>query len=276
MPRGGDHRAGGQQGIAVLAVCIAGIARCRAGRFHRAADLFVAGVVVGVKIAPLVYIRLRSLVVAGAAVLVVHRLRDAGGRRLKVHIALREPMRALRGFPFGAVEAANPVVFGVSSYVRVRAPVPARRKSMIGMEVRSAANGASAVCAAVRGAAVAVSRFNCAAAIAPAGALVRLIVVAGLPLAPVVAENAVLSAAQLAGFARGAGGRFGAASVFKYTTIISRTARALLFVPASHTFNSCPMGLWVRRTADRGGNEPCDPEIFIRFASVAPGFNHRR
>ena len=275
MPRGGDHRAGAQQGIAVLAVGISGIARCRAGGFHRAADLLVAGVVVGVKIAPLVYIRLRSLVVAGAAVLVVHRLRDAGGRRLKIHVAQPERMRAIIGFPFGAVEAANPVVFGVSSYVRVRAPVPARRKSMIGMEVRSAANGASAVCAAVRGAAVAVYRFNRAAAIAPAGAGVGVVAV-GLPIAPVVAENAVLSAAQLAGFARGAGGRFGAASVFKYTTIISRTARALLFVPASHTFNSCPMGLWVRRTADRGGNEPCDPEIFIRFASVAPGFNHRR
>ena len=232
MPRGGDHRAGGQQGIAVLAVCIAGIARCRAGRFHRAADLFVAGVVVGVKIAPLVYIRLRSLVVAGAAVLVVHRPGDAGGRRLKVHIALREPMRALRGFPFGAVEAANPVVFGVSSYVRVRAPVPARRKSMIGMEVRSAANGASAVCAAVRSAAVAVSRFNRAAAIALAGAGVGVVAV-GLPIAPDVAENAVFAAAFLAGFACGAGGRFGSASMFKYTTIISRTARALLSIPAS-------------------------------------------
>lgn len=147
---------------------------------------------------------------------------------------------------------------------------------MIGMEVHSAANGASAVCAAVRGAAVAVSRFNCAAAIAPAGALVRLIVVAGLPLAPVVPEYAVLSAAQRAGFARGAGGRFGAAGVFKYTTMISRTARALLFVPASHTFNSCPMEHWVRRTADRGGNEPYDLEIFKRSASVAPGTNHRR
>ena len=188
--------------------------------------------VVGVNIAPLVFIRLRSLVVAGAAVHVVHRPGDAGGRRLKVHIALREPMRALRGFPFGAVEAANPVVFGVSSYVRVRAPVPARRKSMIGMEVRSAANGASAVCAAVRGAAVAVSRFNCAAAIAPAGAGVGVVAV-GRPIAPDVAEYAVLSAAQRAGFARGAGGRFGAAGVFKYTTMISRTARALLSIPAS-------------------------------------------
>ena len=232
MPRGGDHRAGAQQSIAVLAVGIPGIARCRAGGFRRAADLLVSGVVVGVKIAPLVYIRLRSLVVAGAAVLVVHRLRDAGGRRRKVHIALREPMRALRGFPFGAVEAANPVVFGVSSYVRVRAPVPARRKSMIGMEVRSAANGASAVCAAVRSAAVAVSRFNRAAAIALAGAGVGVVAV-GLPIAPDVAENAVFAAAFLAGFACGAGGRFGSASMFKYTTIISRTARALLSIPAS-------------------------------------------
>ena len=232
VPCGGDHRAGAQQSIAVLAVGIAGVAVLRAGGFRRAADLLVAGVVVGVNISPLVFIRLRSLVVAGAAVLVVHRPGDAGGRRLKVHIALREPMRALRGFPFGAVEAANPVVFGVSSYVRVRAPVPARRKSMIGMEVHSAANGASAVCAAVRGAAVAVSRFNCAAAIAPAGAGVGVVAV-GRPIAPDVAEYAVLSAAQRAGFARGAGGRFGAAGVFKYTTMISRTARALLSIPAS-------------------------------------------
>ena len=220
MPRGGDRRAGAQQGIAVLAVGIAGIARCRAGGFRRAADLLVAGVVVGVNIAPLVFIRLRSLVVAGAAVHVVHRPGDAGGRRLKVHIALREPMRALRGFPFGAVEAANPVAFGVSSYVRVRAPVPARRKSMIGMEVRSAANGASAVCAAVRSAAVAVSLFSRVAAIAPAGAGVGVVAV-GLPLAPDVAENAVLSAAQLAGFACGAGGRFGAASVFKHMPCVT-------------------------------------------------------
>ena len=146
---------------------------------------------------------------------------------------------------------------------------------MIGMEVRSAANGASAVCAAVRSAAVAVSRFNRAAAIALAGAGVGVVAV-GLPIAPDVAENAVFAAAFLAGFARGAGGRFGAASMFKYTTIISRTARALLFIPASYTFNSCPMEHWVRRTADRGGNEPYDLEIFKRSASVAPGINHRR
>ena len=103
---------------------------------------------------------------------------------------------------------------------------------MIGMEVRSAANGASAVCAAVRSAAVAVSRFNRAAAIALAGAGVGVVAV-GLPIAPDVAENAVFAAAFLAGFACGAGGRFGSPSMFKYTTIISRTARALLSIPAS-------------------------------------------
>ena len=103
---------------------------------------------------------------------------------------------------------------------------------MIGMEVCSAANGASAVCAAVRSAAVAVSRFNRAAAIALAGAGVGVVAV-GLPIAPDVAENAVFAAAFLAGFACGAGGRFGSASMFKYTTIISRTARALLSIPAS-------------------------------------------
>ena len=147
---------------------------------------------------------------------------------------------------------------------------------MIGMEVRSAANGASAVCAAVHSAvAPAFSRFNLAAARALAGAGVGVVFV-GLPPAPDVAELAVFSAAQRAGFARGAGGRFGAASMFKYTTIISRTARALLFIPASYTFNNCPMERWVRRAADRGRNEPYDLEIFKRFASVALGIKHRR
>ena len=276
FPRGGDRRAGTQQSIAVLAVGIAGIARCRAGGRHRAADLFVAGVVVGVNAAPLVFIRLRSLVVAGATVLVVHRLRDAGGRRLKVHIARHERMQCHECFPFGAIEALKPVGFGVSSYLRVGAPLPALGKSVLGMVVLSAANGALALHATVHSAvAPAFSRFNLAAARALAGAGVGVVFV-GLPLAPDVAELAVFSAAQRAGFARGAGGRFGAASMFKYTTIISRTARALLFIPASYTFNSCPMEHWVRRTADRGGNEPYDLKIFKRSASVAPGTNHRR
>ena len=269
MSRGRDHRAGAQQSIAVLAVCIAGIAVLRAGRFHRAADLFVAGVVVGVKIAPLVYIRLRSLVVAGAAVLVVHRLRDAGGRRRKVHIAQPEPM--VRHCVFSVLA----IVAGVPVAILVVPVLPWGTKMMLRMVVLSAANVACARHAAVRSAAVAVSRFCLAAAIAPTGAGVGVVAV-GRPCSPVMAEYAIFSAAQLAGFACGAGGRFGAASMFKYTTIISRTARALLFIPASYTFNSCPMEHWVRRTADRGGNEPYDLEIFKRSASVAPGINHRR
>ena len=103
---------------------------------------------------------------------------------------------------------------------------------MIGKEVRSSAIGASDVCAAVRSAAVAVSRFNRAAAIAPTGAGVGVVAV-GRPCSPVMAEYAIFSAAQLAGFACGAGGRFGSASMFKYTTFISTTARALLYCPAS-------------------------------------------
>ena len=103
---------------------------------------------------------------------------------------------------------------------------------MRGMEVRSAANVALALLAAVRSAAAAVSRFSRGAALTLAGAGVGVVAV-GRPIAPDVAENAVFAAAFLAGFARGAGGRFGAAGVFKYTTMIIRTARALLSIPAS-------------------------------------------
>ena len=272
VPRGGDRRAGGELCVAILAVCIAGVAVLRAGGCHRVADLLIAGVVVGVKNAPFVFIRLRSLVVAAAAVLVVHRLRDTGGRRRKVHVARPEKMIAIMGFPFRAVEAPNPVGFRVPSYLRVKRPVPARGKGMPAV-VLPAAIGARARRDAGRAAAAAVCRIDRAAAIALAGALVRLIVAAGRPLAPVVAELAVFSAASLAGFARGAGGRFGAASMFKYTTIISRTARALLFIPATHTFNNCPMEHWVRRTADRGGNEPFDQEIAFPVAAFTLGIN---
>lgn len=45
-----------------------------------------------------------------------------------------------------------------------------------------------------------------------AGAAVGAVAI-GLPRAPVVAQNTVFLAAFLAGFARGAGGRFGAAAV---------------------------------------------------------------
>ena len=56
-------------------------------------------------------------------------------------------------------------------------------------------------------------RISCAAAISLAGAGVGFVVVVGYPSAPVVAENAVFTAALFAGFARGAGGRFGAAGM---------------------------------------------------------------
>ena len=147
---------------------------------------------------------------------------------------------------------------------------------MIGMEVRSAANGASAVCAAVRSAAVAVSRFSLAAARALAGAGVGVVAI-GLPLAPDVAENAVLSAAQLAGFARGAGGRFGAASMFIYTTFIISGACARKFKTAVRTSNECPMKLWMRSAADRGGSEPDDQKVIATVAAFsACGSNPQR
>ena len=271
FPRGGDHRAGAQQGVAVLAVCIAGVAVLRAGGFRRAADLLVAGVVVRVYSVPRVVKSPRSPVETDGAVLVVHSLRDAGGLGFKVRFlrGLDVVMCVLFIFSVLAIQAGAPVGTLVIPIL------PGTTIIMAGMVVVSATDVALARHAAVRGAAVAVSRFNCAAAIAPAGAGVGVVAV-GRPIAPDVAENAVFSAAQRAGFARGAGGRFGAASMFKYTTIISRTARALLFIPASYTFNSCPMEHWVRRTADRGGNEPYDLEIFKRSASVAPGINHRR
>ena len=66
--------------------------------------------------------------------------------------------------------------------------------------------GRGAVAAAVR-------RVDRIAAITPAGAGVGLVVALGLPCAPVVAQDTVFIAAFLAGFARGAGGRFGAAGV---------------------------------------------------------------
>lgn len=271
VPCGGDHRAGAQQGVAILAVCIAGVAVLRAGGFRRAADLLVAGVVVRVYSVPRVVKSPRSPVETDGAVLVVHSLRDAGGLGFKVRFlrGLDVVMCVLFIFSVLAIQAGVPVGTLVIPIL------PGTTIIMAGMVVVSATDVALARHAAVRGAAVAVSRFNCAAAIAPAGAGVGVVAV-GRPIAPDVAENAVFSAAQRAGFARGAGGRFGAASMFKYTTIISRTARALLFIPASYTFNSCPMEHWVRRTADRGGNEPYDLEIFKRSASVAPGINHRR
>ncbi len=206
VSRGRDRLAGGELRIAVFAVYIAGVSRRRAGGFHRAADLFVSGVVVGVKIAPLVYIRICSLVVADSTVHIVHRLRDAGGRRGNVHIARYEPMVIHCVFSVLAIVAGVPVA------ILVVPILPGGTKMMAGMVVVSAADVALARLAAVRSAAVAVSRFSLAAAFAPAGAGVGVVAV-GRPLGPVVAEYAVFAAAFLAGFACGAGGRFGAATV---------------------------------------------------------------
>ena len=65
-----------------------------------------------------------------------------------------------------------------------------------------------------RGAVAAAARpVNRVAAITLAGTGVGLVVIIGLPRAPVVAQNTVFLAAFIAGFARGAGGRFGAAAV---------------------------------------------------------------
>lgn len=61
--------------------------------------------------------------------------------------------------------------------------------------------------------AAAVRRFNRIAALALTGAGVGLAVATGLPITPDVAELAVFTAAFLAGFPRGAGGRFCAARV---------------------------------------------------------------
>ena len=78
-----------------------------------------------------------------------------------------------------------------------------------------------------------------------AGAIVGFVVAAGAPgLAPVVAENAVFTAALFADFARGAGGRFGAAGM-ESTVIVENE---LLYVAACLAFGFRPMGhrVWLR------------------------------
>lgn len=98
-----------------------------------------------------------------------------------------------------------------------------------------------AVSGAVAGA---ICRISCAAAISLAGAGVGFVVAAGYPSAPIVAENAVLGAALYAGFARGAGGRFGAAGV-ESTAIVENE---FLRVAACLAFGFRPMGhrVWRR------------------------------
>ena len=166
-------------------------------------------VVVRVRSIIWVYISIRSLVVAIVAVCVVHGRSNAGGCGLKAHAngALNEPMCAHLSFRFVADGAAKPVVFVV------RMPVLPRRECMCAVVLPAAGAACSqrnAGRAAVAGAACGVDRI---AAVALAGAEMRTVVAPGLPCAPVVTEFAVLSAALGAGFARGAGRRFGAARV---------------------------------------------------------------
>lgn len=203
-PVAGGVRAVRQLYAAALAVGVAGIALLGAGGGLGVLDLCAAVMVLRIKLTPLVDVSIRSLVVAGAAVLVVHSLRAAGGRRLQVHIARTEGMIALVSFPFLAVEAAKPVAFGVPFYGGIRAPFPRLREAMSAI-VLSAAAGACARRDTGRGAvAAAVLRVDRIAAIALAGAGVGLVVALGLPRAPVVAQLPVFIAAFLADFSRGA------------------------------------------------------------------------
>ena len=156
-----------------------------------------------------VYISIRSLVVAVSAVRVVHGRRNAGGCGLKARAkgALNEVMFAHPSFRFAADGAAKPVVFGI------RIPVRSRKEGMCAVVPPAAGSACSQRNAgrpAVAGAACGVHRI---AAVTLAGAEMRTVVAPGLPCAPVVTEFAVLSAALGAGFARGAGRRFGAARV---------------------------------------------------------------
>ena len=166
-------------------------------------------VVVRVRSIPWVYISIRSLAVAVSAVCVVHGRRNAGGCGLKARaiVALNEEMCAHLSFRFVADGAANPVVFGI------RIPALIRREGMCAVVLPAAGSACSqgdAGRTAVAGAACSVHRI---AAVALAGAEMLTVVAPGLPCAPVVTEFAVLSAALGAGFARGAGRRFGAARV---------------------------------------------------------------
>lgn len=207
VPCGGDHRAGAQQGVAILAVCIAGVAVLRAGGGLGVLHLGAAVVVVRIKLAPLVDVSIRSLVIADGAIRVVHSIRDAGGCGLQVHITLNEIMRILGFSSFFAIAAGEPVSILVVPILRGFCKI-------ISAIVSLAAIGACARRDTGRGAvAAAVCRVNRVAAFTLAGTGVGIVVAVGLPRAPVVAELTVFTAAFLAGFACGAGGRFGAANV---------------------------------------------------------------
>ena len=116
-------------------------------------------------------------------------------------------MCAHLSFRFVADGAANPVVFGI------RIPALIRREGMCAVVLPAAGAACSqgdAGRTAVAGAACGLLRI---AAVTLAVADMLTVVTPGLPCAPVVTEFAVLSAAPGAGFARGAGRRFGAARV---------------------------------------------------------------
>lgn len=206
VPCGGDHRAGAQRGIAVLAICVAGVAVLRAGGGLGVFYLGAAVVVVRIKLAPLVDVSIRSLVIADGAIRVVHSIRDAGGCGLQVYIARNKPMICHVFSCFTVlVETGIPVGIGIA--------IPVLGKVMSAV-VRPAAAGACARRDTGRGAvAAAVCRVNRVAAFTLAGTGVGIVVAVGLPRAPVVAQLTVFTAAFLTGFARGAGGRFGAANV---------------------------------------------------------------
>ena len=182
-----------------------------------------------------VFISIRSLVVAGTAVHIVHGRRNAGGRGLKARAngARNKDMSAYTRFRFVADGTAKPVLFGVPSYVRIRVPPKPRGEGMVAVVLPAtgaACSQRNAGRAAVAGAASGVDRI---AAFALAVADMLTVVALGLPRAPVVAQDVVFSAALGAGFARGAGRRFGAAGVKaewiakRYVFVLSTATRTV-------------------------------------------------
>ena len=263
--QGGDVRAVRQLDAAALAVGVAGIALLGAGGGLGVFHLGAAVVVVRICVTPLVDVSIRPLVVAGGAIHVVHGLGDAGGLGLQVHIARTEEMIRLVRFSLGAVEAAKPVLFGVPSYFGFREPFPTLREGVSTVVLLAAVGacthsdtGRVAVAAAGR-------RVHRVTALSQAGAGVRPVVAAGLPLTPDVAKLAVFSSALLAGFARGAGGRFSAAGMVLGVIIRNPTPKLSAF----RAFALCPVRLRVRHRTYRGRNVSKHFENCAFFASVA-------
>ena len=244
MAGSGNFRVGGVAAALALAGFIGIPAGLGAGGGFGCVVLEV--VVVRVYCAILVKISFRSLVVAGSAVYIVLTRRDAGGLRFQAHIALHEAMISLIFSSINAsiIHTAKPVLFSVSFYVRIRAPLPGLRKRMLSIALPAAFSAGSQDDAGGGAIAGAICRISCAAAISLAGAVVGFVVVVGYPSAPVVAKHAVLGVALYAGFACGAGGRFGAAGM-ESTAIVENE---LLYVAACLAFGFRPMGhrVWLR------------------------------